>query len=76
MTSPHYLSKTIETKTSGFRSRMVQACAFQHTPKIFTLESGVLFIVAVCTGHETALELLAHLQWAHHMGPTVDGGNT
>ena len=38
--------------------------AFQHAPQVFTLEPGVLFGVAVCAGHETALQLLADL--AHH----------
>ena len=48
-------------KLSGFLCYCPGICAFQHAPKIFTLESCVLFTVAVCTGHETALELLAHL---------------
>ncbi len=36
-------------------------CALQHASKIFSLQSGSLFTIAICTRHEPRFELLTDL---------------
>ena len=36
-------------------------CTLQHTSKIFSLQSGSLFTIAICTRHETRFEFLTDL---------------